>query len=598
MALIIQKYGGTSVGTVERIQAVVKRVIRTVKAGNSVVMVVSAMGKSTDGLVKLANEISENPSRREMDMLLATGEQVSMALVSMALQEAGQPAISLTGAQVGIITEANHTRARILNIETARLKKHLNEGKVIVVAGFQGVSNTEDLEITTLGRGGSDTSAVALAAALRADFCEIYTDVPGILTTDPRLVPEAQLMDEITSDEMLELASLGAKVLHPRAVEIAKNYGIPLVVRSSWTDEPGTWVKSPVPQPRSIEGLELARPVDGVECDTDQAKIALLHVPDRPGIASRLFGDIATKQLDVDLIIQSIHEGNSNDISFTVAKDSLSRAESVASAILPALGASNDSTVLIETDIAKVSISGAGMIGRPGVAAQMFSALADAGVNIQMISTSEVKVSCVVEASLCDVALATLCKQFDLENTPSPIAKQRSTPSDKPVRGVALDLKQSRLAIRHVPDRPGMAARIFSLLADNNISVDMIIQSQRCRSINEIMTRDIAFTVAQMDAMEAQSILEEVQGDMMFGEVVVNESIAKVSIVGSGMVDHPGTAARMFDALFQHGINIQMIATSEIKVSCIVADKDAIEALRAVHEAFELSGSTRIQVAT
>ena len=607
MALIVQKYGGTSVGTVERIQAVVKRVNRTVKAGNSVVMVVSAMGKSTDGLVKLATEISENPSRREMDMLLATGEQVSMALVSMALQEAGQPAISLTGAQVGIITEANHTRARILNIETARLKKHLSEGKVIVVAGFQGVSNTEDLEITTLGRGGSDTSAVALAAALKADFCEIYTDVPGILTTDPRLVPEAQLMDEITSDEMLELASLGAKVLHPRAVEIAKNYGIPLVVRSSWTDEPGTWVKSPIPQPRSIEGLELARPVDGVEWDTDQVKIALLRVPDRPGVASRLFGDIASHQIDVDLIIQSIHDGNSNDISFTVTKDSLSRAESVASMILPALGASDDSTVVIETDIAKVSISGAGMIGRPGVAAQIFSALADAGVNIQMISTSEVKVSCVVDAALCDVAVATLRKQFSLENvpqnTPQSVTEKQLTISDKPisdkpVRGVALDLKQARLAIRHVPDRPGMAARIFSLLADNNISVDMIIQSQRCRSINEIMTRDIAFTVAQMDAIEAQRILESIQADMAFGEVVVDESIAKVSIVGSGMIGHPGTAAKMFDSLFQHGINIQMIATSEIKVSCIVAEKDAIEALRAVHEAFELSSSTRTQVAT
>jgi aspartate kinase len=598
MALIVQKYGGTSVGTVERIQAVVKRVIRTVKEGNSVVMVVSAMGKSTDGLVKLATEISENPSRREMDMLLATGEQVSMALVSMALQEAGQPAISLTGAQVGIITEANHTRARILNIQTARLKKHLSEGKVIVVAGFQGVSNTEDLEITTLGRGGSDTSAVALAAALKADFCEIYTDVPGILTTDPRLVPEAQLMDEITSDEMLELASLGAKVLHPRAVEIAKNYGIPLVVRSSWTDEPGTWVKSPIPQPRSIEGLELARPVDGVEWDTDQAKIALLHVPDRPGVASRLFSDIASHQIDVDLIIQSIHDGNSNDIAFTVTKDSLSRAESVASTILPALGASDDSTVVIDTDIAKVSISGAGMIGRPGVAAQIFSALADAGVNIRMISTSEVKVSCVVDAALCDVAVATLRKQFALENVPQSVTKKRSATNDKPVRGVALDLKQAQLAIRHVPDRPGMAARIFSLLADNNISVDMIIQSQRCRSINEIMTRDIAFTVAQMDAMEARRILKTVQADMEFGDVVVDEAIAKVSIVGSGMVDHPGTAAKMFDALFHHGINIQMIATSEIKVSCIVTEKDAIEALRAIHEAFELSSSTRTQVAT
>jgi aspartate kinase len=599
MALIIQKYGGTSVGTVERIQAVVQRVIRTVKEGNSVVMVVSAMGKSTDGLVKLASEISASPSRREMDMLLATGEQVSMALVSMALQEAGQPAISLTGAQVGIITEANHTRARILNIETSRLKKHLDEGKVIVVAGFQGVSNTEDLEITTLGRGGSDTSAVALAAALKADFCEIYTDVPGILTTDPRLVPEAQLMTEITSDEMLELASLGAKVLHPRAVEIAKNYGVPLVVRSSWTDEPGTWVKSPIPQPRSIEGLELARPVDGVECDRDQSKVALLRVPDRPGVASRLFGDIANHQLDVDLIIQSIHEGNSNDISFTVTKDSLNRAESVASAILPALGASDggasDSSVLVETSIAKVSISGAGMIGRPGVAAQMFSALANAGVNIQMISTSEVKVSCVVDDAMSEKAIATLREQFEL--TAEVSAPSKSTqPGDNPVRGVALDLKQARLAIRHVPDRPGMAAGIFKLLADNNISVDMIIQSQRCRTVNDVMTRDIAFTVAQMDAEAARQVLEKVQGSVGFGEVVVDESIAKVSIVGSGMISHPGTAAKMFDALFKKGINIQMIATSEIKVSCLVADADAVDALKAVHEAFELSGSTRTQV--
>ncbi len=598
MALIVQKYGGTSVGTVERIQEVVKRIIKTVKAGNSVVVVVSAMGKTTDGLVKLANEISEKPSRREMDMLLATGEQVSMALVSMALQEAGQPAISLTGAQVGIITEANHTRARILNIETTRLTKHLDEGKVIVVAGFQGVSNTEDLEITTLGRGGSDTSAVALAAALKADFCEIYTDVPGILTTDPRLVPDAQLMDEITSDEMLELASLGAKVLHPRAVEIAKNYGVPLVVRSSWSDEPGTWVKSPQINDRSIEGLELARPVDGVEFDTDQAKVALLRVPDRPGVASRLFGEIAANNLDVDLIIQSIHDGNSNDISFTVTKNSLDKAESVAHAILPALGGSQDSDVNVEQHIAKISIAGAGMIGRPGVAAQMFSALATAGINIQMISTSEVKVSCVIDSADCDRAIATLSETFEITHSPT-TSKRLPTPAQaqaQAVRGVALDLKQARVAVRHVPDVPGMASRIFSLLAEHNVSVDMIIQSQRCRQVNDRMTRDIAFTVAQMDAGTAQLALTAVQAEMGFGEIAVDEAIAKVSIVGAGMIGHPGTAAKMFESLYQEGINIQMIATSEIKVSCLVAEADATRALKAVHTAFELAGETKTTV--
>ena len=318
MSLIVQKFGGTSVGSVERIVSVAQRVSKTAKAGNSIVVVVSAMGKTTDGLVKLAAEISKNPCRREMDMLLSTGEQVSIALVSMALQELGQAAISLTGAQVGIVTEAEHTRARILHIQTERLTKHLQEGKVVVVAGFQGISSTDALEITTLGRGGSDTSAVAIAAALKADFCEIYTDVPGILTTDPRLVPEAQLMSEITCDEMLELASLGAKVLHPRAVEIARNYGVPLVVRSSWTDDPGTWVTSPPVKERSLINLEIARPVDSVESDTDQAKVALLRVPDRPGVAARLFGEIAHQDVDVDLIIQSIHEGNTNDIAFTV----------------------------------------------------------------------------------------------------------------------------------------------------------------------------------------------------------------------------------------------------------------------------------------
>ncbi len=598
MTLIVQKYGGTSVGSVERIQAVAQRVDKTVKAGNSVVVVVSAMGKTTDGLVKLANDISQTPNRREMDMLLSTGEQVTIALLSMALQEIGQPAISMTGAQVGIVTEAEHTRARILHIETERLMRQINAGKVVVVAGFQGISSTEELEITTLGRGGSDTSAVAIAAAIGADFCEIYTDVPGILTTDPRLVPEAQLLTEITSDEMLELASLGAKVLHPRAVEIARNYGVPLVVRSSWTDQPGTWVTTPKKQNRPLVNLELARPVDTVEFDTQQAKVALLRVPDKPGVAAQLFGEISQQNIDVDLIIQSIHEGNSNDIAFTVNTSILKRAEAVSSAIAPALRnhpTSDEAEVMVEKDTAKVSIVGAGMIGRPGVAAQMFKSLAAVGVNIQMISTSEVKVSCVVDSRDCDRAIAALCNTFEI-NFSSTSLTSGSPPKSPAVRGVALDMNQARIAIRQLPNRPGIAAKLFGFLAEYNISVDMIIQSQRCRIVNGVPRRDIAFTVARMDAENAQQKLKAIATELDWGEVVLDSAIAKVSIVGSGMVGQPGIAAKMFTALAKNHINIQMIATSEIKVSCVVQQDEGVKALQLIHSAFDLAGSERFVV--
>ncbi|MGD2181266.1 aspartate kinase [Lusitaniella coriacea] len=601
MALIVQKYGGTSVGSVERIQTVAQRVCKTVREGNSVAIVVSAMGKTTDVLMTLAQQISSNPSRREMDMLLSTGEQVSIALLSMALQELGQPAISLTGAQVGIVTESEHSRARILEIKTERIERHLSEGKVVVVAGFQGISNQHEMEITTLGRGGSDTSAVALAAALSASQCEIYTDVPGILTTDPRLVPDAQLMSEITCDEMLELASLGAKVLHPRAVEIARNYGVPLVVRSSWSEELGTRVIAPASSARSLKNLEIAKAVDAVEFDTDQAKVSLLHVPDRPGIAARLFGEIARQSVDVDLIIQSIHEGDSNDIAFTVANDALSKAEAVAEAIAPALRSHpkqiQEANVMVERGIAKIAIAGAGMIGRPGIAAKMFATLADAGVNIEMISTSEVKVSCAIDAEDCDRAISSLCRTFDLNtsplqksNTPSPIANA------PPVRGVALDCDQARLSVRHLPDIPGMAAKIFGVLAQENISVDTIIQSQRCRIINDNPTRDIACTIAQENAETACYALQDLADLWGWGEVSADTEIAKVSVVGSGMIGHPGIAAKMFAALAKEKINIQMITTSEIKISCVVAQQDGVKALKAIHDAFGLAGKEKVEV--
>ncbi|PHV61906.1 aspartate kinase [Cyanobacterium aponinum] len=597
MALIVQKYGGSSVGSTDRIKSVSKRIYKTVQEGNQVVVVVSAMGKTTDGLVKLAHEITSNPCRREMDMLLSTGEQVSISLLSMALQEIGQSAISLTGAQVGISTEANYSKARILEIKTDRINRHLEQGQVVVVAGFQGIIHGEELEITTLGRGGSDTSAVALAVALQADCCEIYTDVPGILTTDPRIVPSAKLMDEITADEMLELASLGAKVLHPRAVEIARNFGMPLVVKSSWTDDPGTRVISPPNQGKSLVGLEITKAVDAVQYDADQAKVALLRVPDRPGVAARLFGEIARHDVDVDLIIQSIHEGNSNDIAFSVVKGVLPKAEAVAMAIAPILGDSGNTDILVEKKIAKIAIAGAGMIGRPGIAAQMFQALAKAKVNIQMISTSEVKVSCIVAEDECDRAIAALCETFNIASSSVTLNdNSKDIANLVPVRGVALDQNQAQLAILFVPDVPGMAAKIFTVLAHANISVDMIIQSQRCRLVDGIPMRDIAFTVAQSDAEEAKKALYQLQSEIKFKEIVVEPHIAKVSIVGSGMIGSPGVAAKFFSALAQEKINISMITTSEIKISCVVDESQAIQALKAVHEAFGLGGETLLEV--
>lgn len=594
MALFVQKFGGTSVGTVERIQKVTKRIAQCVQQGHQVVVVVSAMGKETDRLVSLAQEISTNPSQRELDMLLATGEQVSIALLAMALQEEGTPAISLTGAQVGIVTENIHNHARILSIRTERIFRHLEQGQVVVVAGFQGVTqesgivgSTLGLEVTTLGRGGSDTSAVALAAALKAQCCEIYTDVPGILTTDPRLVPCASLLLEVTSDEMLELASLGANVLHPRAVEIARNYGVPLVVRSSWSDKPGTQVVSPALQvPRSLENMEIARPVDSVLVDRDQGKITLLKVPDRPGVAASLFSGMAKAGVTVDLIIQSIHHDQSNDLAFTVSRSVLPDAVEAARLLATELGCNE---VAFDSNISKVSITGVGMVGRAGIAAKMFTALAEAGINIQMISTSEIKVSCVVAAEDTDRAIQALTEVFGVELLPSFSTLPRE--GWLTVRGVALDTQQARLAVLSVPDRPGMASRIFQRLAQAGVTVDMIIQSQRGTTTN-----DIAFTVPKSSLKTAQLILRQAATDLNCGAIKVASEIAKLSIVGAGMEYSPGVAAKMFSALAEAAINIEMISTSEIKVSCVVSEAQGLLALKSVHDAFGLTGEIPVPI--
>ena len=590
MALLVQKFGGTSVGSVERIQAVAQRIGRCRDEGHDVVVVVSAMGHTTDELTGLADAITANPAQREMDMLLASGEQVSIALLAMALNANGVNATSMTGPQVGIATESTHGRARILGIRTDRIRNRLTAGQVVVVAGFQGTSTSSDglNEITTLGRGGSDTSAVALAAALGADACEIFTDVPGVLSTDPRKVPDAQLMESISCDEMLELASLGASVLHPRAVEIARNYGVNLVVRSSWSDAPGTRITSRAARPVSHNGLELGSPVDGVEEVDGQAVLALSKVPDQPGIAARLFETLSDAGINVDLIIQATHEGTSNDITFTVNEQDLALARDVSQSVLDALGGE----LSAEAGLTKLSIRGAGIMGRPGIAASLFNCLCQQGINLRLIATSEVKVSCVIDAAAGGKALQAVRDAFDLEEAQVSINPTATGAGEPEVRGVALDRDQVQLSVRHVPDRPGTAALLCSALADNSISLDAIVQSERQHDDG---SRDISFILRKDDRARADVALAPLLAQWPGAALEDGEDIARVSAVGAGMPATAGTAGRMFRSLADAGINIGLIATSEIRTSCVVAEQDGIQALRVVHAGFELGGDEQHQ---
>ena len=406
--LIVQKYGGTSVGTIERIKAVAGRIKRNVDEGHSLVVVVSAMSGQTDGFIALAAEVTDTPDDREMDLMLSSGERVSAALTAMAIQSLGIKARSFTGRQVGIVTNMAHTRARIESVSADDLKAFLDEGYVAVVAGFQGV--TEDMEVTTLGRGGSDLTAVAVAHAVGADVCEIYTDVDGVYTTDPNMVANARKLDKICYDEMLELASLGAKVLYSRSVEVAKNYNVPLVVRSSFNDNPGTLV---VKEDDEMEKVA----VSGVAYDRNQSKVTIHGVPDKPGLAAMLFQQVAEDDINVDMIVQNVSpDGKATDISFTVPNLESARALKVSEGFASEHGA-RDAT-LVE-DIAKVSIVGVGMKSHSGVAAAMFKALAENKINIIMISTSEIKVSCVIDVKYTELAVRVLHDAFELEKEPS-----------------------------------------------------------------------------------------------------------------------------------------------------------------------------------
>jgi aspartate kinase len=408
MALIVQKYGGTSVADPERMRNVARHIAATRAAGHDLVVVVSAMGKATDNLMQLAHQVSANPPSREMDMLLTTGERISMALLCMALHDAGVEAVSFTGSQVGIITDTVHTKAKILEVKGDRVRAAINDKKVAVVAGFQGISTAK--EITTLGRGGSDTTAVALAAALQADSCEIYTDVTGVFTADPRVVRQARKVPVLQFDEMLEMAGAGSKVLALRSVEFARNHDVPIHVRSSFTWEEGTWVVG-----RHHERMKnMEEPViSGVVQDASESKITILGVPDRPGVSADIFEALAQANVNVDMIVQNTSTAGTTDISFTVPKADVATAEPVMARVAKQL---NAGVVTHDDDIAKVSLVGAGMKTSPGVAAKMFRVLADNGVNIEMISTSTIRVSVVVRAAMMQTAVQALHTAFGLDS--------------------------------------------------------------------------------------------------------------------------------------------------------------------------------------
>jgi len=594
VSLLVQKFGGTSVADSDKILAAARRAIRAHQKGARVLVVVSARGHTTDELVELAREISERPPAREMDMLLSTGEQVSVALMAMAIQALGVPAISFTGAQIGLVTDSFHTRARIRNISTERIVQALGEGKIVIVAGFQGVD--ENYNITTLGRGGSDTTAVALAAVLGADACEIYTDVDGVYTTDPRVVPEARKIDRISYDEMLELASLGARVMHSRSIEFAKKYGVPIHVRSSFSDAEGTWIVA------EADARRLGVTVTGAALAKDEARITILGVPDRPGVVHRIFRAIAEANIVVDMIVQNVAKEGRTEVSFTIDASDLGEALPTAQAAAEAIGASG---VNHESGVSKVSVVGLGMRTHTGVATSMFEALAEAGVNIEMITTSEIKISVLVRRASGAEALRAVHRAFGLERAsavypqafqiersatlaqrrPPATANGQALPADSGmeglvISGVDLDERQARVTLYNVPDQPGYAAQVFRQIAEAGVFVDMIVQN-----VSREGTTLLSFTVPR-DAAERAAEAARAVGQ---GEVSVESSLAKLSVLGVGMRTHTGVATRMFGALADRGINIALINTSEVRINAVTDVARGQEALACLKGAFALT---------
>jgi len=587
MSLIVQKFGGSSVATPDKIMAAARKAIRAQQQGHQVVMVVSAMGKNTDGLIALAKEITDQPPAREMDMLLSTGEQVSVALMAMAIHALGGSAVSLTGAQIGVKTDSSHTKARIQSISSERMRKHLDDGAVVIAAGFQGVD--ENFNITTLGRGGSDTTAVALAAVLRADMCDIYTDVDGVFTTDPRIVPSARMMDRVSHDEMLELASLGAGVMHSRSIEFGKKFDVPIRVlnSASFADEAGTIIG---PVPESSE-----RAVSGCALTKSEARISISGVPDRPGTMNRLFSRLAAVNVAVDMIVQNIGAGGRADIAFTVPESDLPAAVQAAQEAAKELGGE----VSHEAELSKVSVVGLGMATQTGVADRMFRALAEANVNIKAITTSQIKISCLVQRSQGMEALRAVHDEFELEKPPNSRSAfgdgvrhvERPSPVDIVARlqrmeeltieDVKLDQTQGRVTVSQLPDAPGIAAELFEAVAADNLLVDMIVQGAGRDGL-----ANLSFTVPRESLAEAVRVVSDAAAAHGCGPVSSDAAIAILSVFGVGIRTHVGVAARMFKALSESGINVEMINTSEVRVNAVVDAKQGEAGLKALRAAF------------
>lgn len=594
MSLIVQKFGGTSVANAERILNAARRAVNAKRAGHQVIMVVSARGKKTDELVDLAAEITNTPSPREMDMLLSTGEQESVALVAMAIQTLGEPAISMTGAQIGIITDSTFTKARIRSISTEFVQEHLDAGRIVVACGFQGID--VDGNITTLGRGGSDTTATALAAAMQAEECEIYTDVEGVFTTDPRIVSEARQVAAISFDEMLELASLGAGVMHSRSIEFAKKFDVPLRVRSSFSQGTGTLI--------AAEGEPTAGVVTGLALVKNEARVTLAEIPDRPGVMSAVFARMAAHRIPIDMVLQNVGSGGLANVSFTVPESDLAATLTAAEEAIKELGAGQ---IRSGTHMAKISAVGNGMRTHSGVAAQMFQTLANIGANIEMITTSEIKISALIERGLAEQALQAIHRDFHLDSvgaTEPPVGVRQavnevpretrdarlkavvsrlSNMEDIVVSEVLLDESQSRVTIHNLPDLPGTCAHLFTAVAEGNVMVDMIVQN-----VSTAGAAEVSFTVDRRDLESCLLLVREVLSAWPGASLSFDEHIAKLTVVGIGLRTHTAVGERMFKALANANINIQMINTSEIRMSAVVAAAQGKQGWGALQRAFGL----------